>query len=289
MPDWAQGVLGVITILLSVLVVFTLFLLVLSRIAYVPQILMVEKKSVFSSIGRSFTLANGQIIRIGALFLFWTYVSWSLVWLLFIPLGWASDWIIPINTEAPLWYDIAWQTLTKLSEILLMPVFMIGCTLLYLDSRVRKEGFDIELLANRAMTAPQLAMPGFQAAIPRNDFNYATVPPPPSILGLNDYSTVTAMPDSSPAASLESRSSNGTIAGGEAPDRHQEESRQFAAAETTALDVDARQEYETTQQLYEPPTTAIDAEVEVEGKICQWCGTRADVEDRFCRVCGSVF
>jgi hypothetical protein len=41
-----------------------------------------------------------------------------------------------------------------LSEILIAPIVMLGFNLLYIDSRIRKEGFDIELLANRVLSAP---------------------------------------------------------------------------------------------------------------------------------------
>ena len=73
--------------------------------------------------------------------------------LLVIPLGWYGYLngidINPFNDSAPLWYNIAQQTVTQVSEILLAPIAMVAFTLLYLDVRVRKEGFDVELLANR--------------------------------------------------------------------------------------------------------------------------------------------
>src|SRR5262245_60834676 len=202
-PAWAQAAVTVSAAIVTAVLLALAALLVYSRIVYVPQILMVEGKGVFNSIGRSFSLASGQILRLTALFLFWIYVSWSVLLLLFLPLGYISDWTTPFNTEQPAWYDIAWQTVTQLSEILLMPIFMIGCTLLYLDSRVRKEGFDVELVANRTLaqppappplypTAPEWAAPEWAAPewapapewtpAPRGrgSFSY-------SILGLDDY------------------------------------------------------------------------------------------------------
>src|SRR5215468_4328645 len=154
MPGWMQTIFTVIVAVITVGALLLAALLVYSRIVYVPQILMVEDKGVFNSIGRSFSLAGGQLRRVAALVLFWIYVGWSLLLLLFLPLGYVSDWVTPFGAEHPPWYDIAWQTVGQLSEILLMPIFMIGCTLLYLDSRVRKEGFDVELLANRILAQP---------------------------------------------------------------------------------------------------------------------------------------
>ncbi|MBO0724291.1 MAG: zinc ribbon domain-containing protein [Blastocatellia bacterium] len=191
---------GVGAIIFAVVVAATIvffFFLIYCRIIYVPQILMVEGKGVFNSIGRSFSLAGGQLRRVAALVLFWIYVGWSVLLLLFLPLGYISDWVIPFGAEHPPWYDIAWQTVGQLSEILLMPIFMIGCTLLYLDSRVRKEGFDVELLANRTLAPP----PGTPPIYPikheqsREKWTGPMWTPAPqqhksfqaSILGLDDY------------------------------------------------------------------------------------------------------
>jgi hypothetical protein len=91
----------------------------------------------------------------GALSLFWFYAAWSIWLLLVLPLAWYGYLegieINPFNPEGPLWYRIAQQTLTQLSEILVAPVAMLGFTLLYLDTRIRKEGLDVELLANRIL------------------------------------------------------------------------------------------------------------------------------------------
>lgn len=191
-PGWAQGVAAAVFALLVAAAFAVSFLLIYGRVVYVPQILMVEGKGVFSSIGRSFSLAGGQLRRIAALILFWIYVGWSVLLLLFLPLGYVSDWVNPFGAEQAPWYNIAWQTVTQLSEILLMPIFMIGCTLLYLDSRVRKEGFDVELVANRTLAQPPSPPPLYTSApgwaapewtpAPQQRGSFAY-----SILGLDDY------------------------------------------------------------------------------------------------------
>lgn len=234
MSEWIQGVFAIIFAVVVAAAVIVLFLLIYGRIIYVPQILMVEGKGVFNSIGRSFSLAGGQLRRIAALILFWFYVSWSLLLLLFLPLGYVSDWINPFGLEKPAWYDIAWQTVAQLSEILLMPIFMIGCTLLYIDSRVRKEGFDVELLANRTLAQPPAPPPLYSpnpqwtapqlTAAPQQRGSFAY-----SILGLDDYSPAPSNP----------------IPAQGAP--------------------------------------------EVTRKSCQWCDAETNIEDRFCKLCGSAF
>jgi len=192
-PGWMQVVATTIFALAIAVTFAVSFLLMYGRVVYVPQILMVEGKGVFSSIGRSFSLASGQLRRITALILFWFYVGWSVLLLLFLPLGYISDWVNPFGAEQSPWYNIAWQTVAQLSEILLMPIFMIGCTLLYLDSRVRKEGFDVELVANRTLAQPPAPGPLYPPAPQWTAPQWTPAPPERgsfahSILGLDGYS-----------------------------------------------------------------------------------------------------
>ncbi len=51
----------------------------------------------------------------------------------------------------PAWYQIVSQLVWQASFILLIPVWMIGLCLLYVDERVRHEGYDIELMAARRL------------------------------------------------------------------------------------------------------------------------------------------
>jgi hypothetical protein len=186
-PEWVQVLVHTTAGLVFGGALLVLLLLIYGRIVYLPQALMVEGKGVFSALSRSFTLAGRDVRRIGAIFIFQFYVAWSLLVLLAFPLGWYASLngvdISPFGGEKPLWYNISYQTLTQLSEILLAPIAMLGFTLLYIDSRVRKEGFDIELLANRQMPAPNLVPPPPVArpAVAQTSRAF------PSILGLDGY------------------------------------------------------------------------------------------------------
>lgn len=131
-----------------------LFFLLASLFAYVPQVMLVEGQSVFSAIGRSMTLAGWNVKRFAALFIFTTAATYSALALLYIPLGWYAFLngveLFSFDADAiPASYQIASQFLWQASFILLTPVWMIGLCLLYVDERVRREGYDIELLAAR--------------------------------------------------------------------------------------------------------------------------------------------
>lgn len=130
------------------------FFLVASRFAYVPQIMLVEGQGFGAAIGRSTSLASGNVTRIYALFIFTFVATYSAMLLLYVPLGWYAyaNGISFFGSDfdaLPAWYIIANQLVTQISLILLSPILMIGLCLLYVDERVRSEGYDIELMAAR--------------------------------------------------------------------------------------------------------------------------------------------
>lgn len=132
-----------------------LFFLIASRFAYVPQVMLVEGQGVFSAIGRSTALASGNVKRFAALFIFTLVAIYSALLLFYIPLNlyaWFEGITFFADADAvPAWYQIANQVISQASFILLMPIWMIGLCLLYIDERVRHEGYDIELMAARSL------------------------------------------------------------------------------------------------------------------------------------------
>lgn len=133
-----------------------LFFLIAANFAYVPQVMLVEGQGVMAAMGRSASLAKSNVKRLYALVVFTILAIYSALALFYVPLGWYA-WaegvqILTFNADTiPAWYEIASQFLGQASLILLMPVWMIGLCLLYVDERVRHEGYDIELLAARRL------------------------------------------------------------------------------------------------------------------------------------------
>ena len=157
-PVWISAISGVIGFLAASALALWLFFFMAGRIAYVPQVMLVEGKSVFESMSRSFSLARGNVRRIMAMTLFITFATYSALMILVIPLGFygylsgidPSPWN---NSDWPMWYSIGYSVLAPLSSILLAPVWMLGLSLLYVDERVRHEGYDIELMASQRLDA----------------------------------------------------------------------------------------------------------------------------------------
>ncbi len=147
------GIIGGITITLFALGVF---FFVGGRVAYVPQVMLIEGKGIGQALTRSFHLARGNTRRLLAMFLFTWFAAYSALMILIIPLGWYGylNGVDPNPMNSlnwPTWYAIGYSVLSQLSYILLLPVWMLGLSLLYVDERVRHEGYDIELLAARLL------------------------------------------------------------------------------------------------------------------------------------------
>jgi hypothetical protein len=201
--EWVGLVAAVLLWLASVVLMLFVFFLVAGRVAYVPQVLMVEGRGVFDSIGRSATLARGNVRRLTAMFLFTGFAWYAAAMLLLVPLGWYAylNGVDPLGmdpTRTPIWYTVSSQVLGQVATILLAPVWMMGLSLLYVDERVRHEGYDIELLAAQVFGEMPTVPAGLNAplapaiAAPREPAPRPTVPaapaasekPPGSILGL---------------------------------------------------------------------------------------------------------
>ena len=153
-PLWLAVIVGVIGALVATAASLWLFFFIVGRVVYVPQVMLVEGKGVFEAVSRSFSLARGNVRRLMAMTLFTTFGIMSAMILLLVIIGFvgtATGINMRDSTEWPAWYAILYSTLGPLSSILLTPVWMLGLSLLYVDERVRHEGYDIELMAARQL------------------------------------------------------------------------------------------------------------------------------------------
>jgi hypothetical protein len=153
-PIWVPFLLGAIGLLAATVFGVWLFFFIAGRVAYVPQVMLVEGKEVFEAVGRSVSLARGNVGRLTTMTMFTTFATQSALMILVAPLslyGYLSG-VDVFNPGAwPVWYAVAYSVTGPLSSILLTPVWMLGLSLLYVDERVRHEGYDIELMAARQL------------------------------------------------------------------------------------------------------------------------------------------
>ncbi|HWW75379.1 MAG TPA: hypothetical protein VNZ44_08285 [Pyrinomonadaceae bacterium] len=168
--DWVAFLLVALAWVGTVVLMLYVFFLVAGRVAYVPQVLMVEGKGVLDAIGRSAELARGNVRRLMGMFLFTGFAGYSAVMLLLVPLGWFAylNGVNPFEMDAtrvPAWYTISSEVLGQVATILLAPVWMMGLSLLYVDERVRHEGYDIELLAAQVFGEMPAVPEGYRAPL----------------------------------------------------------------------------------------------------------------------------
>jgi hypothetical protein len=188
-----SAIVGIIGFIAASVVALWLFFFMIGRVAYVPQTMLVEGKGVFDSLGRSFSLARGNVRRLMAMTLFIVFATYSALMILVVPLGWYGflNGIDPSPWNAsswPAWYAVGYSVMEPLSSILLTPIWMLGLSLLYLDERVRHEGYDIELMASQRL----IEMPDINVTSPFGtaiSVDRKKVPPPPlassgKVLGL---------------------------------------------------------------------------------------------------------
>lgn len=192
-PAWLATFIGVVGGLAVSVLGLWLFFFLAGRVAYVPQAMLVEGKGLFDALGRSFSLASGNVKRLMAMALFTSFVFYSALMILIVPLGWFGyvsgvDLSLFNQSEWPAWYMIGYNVIVETSHLLLAPVWMLGLSLLYVDERVRHEGYDIELMAARQLSAmPKLGVTSPLAPAISLEPEKTSLPPIPrgSVLGLS--------------------------------------------------------------------------------------------------------
>ena len=153
-PMWIVAIVLAIVGLCAIAALLWGFFFLVGKIAYVPQVMLVEGKGVFEAIGRSFILAKGNARRLMAMTLFTSFATASALILLVVfilVIGSLNGFDATNSAEWPVWYTTTYSIIGPLSSILLTPVWMLGLSLLYVDERVRHEGYDIELMAARQL------------------------------------------------------------------------------------------------------------------------------------------
>ncbi|HET7585046.1 MAG TPA: hypothetical protein VFK13_09065 [Gemmatimonadaceae bacterium] len=132
-----------------------------TRWAVAQPVIAIEKDGPVSAMGRSFKMTSGSFWHVfGTLFL---------VYLILIVIIGAVRWFLgKFDTVLP---PAVLQTLAFLPGAVFYPVIAAACTLIYYDLRIRKEGFDMEMMAAELGAPPPAgsvispAQPGRRASV----------------------------------------------------------------------------------------------------------------------------
>lgn len=127
------------------------YCLMLARVALIPSVVMIEGRSVWDSVVRALQLARGTILRVAQITLFDMAIASSVISAVGVPL---LVYII-LNgdfddlTRTPMWFLLFFNVADQLGKLVTLPMATIAYCLLYFDMRVRREGYDVELLGAR--------------------------------------------------------------------------------------------------------------------------------------------
>ena len=132
-------------LLQGLIIGFGFFLLIIGAIIFAcwyfatTNVVMVEGKGAVEALGRSKALAKGSVGTIFGTLLLAVIPVWLIYILIAFVLGAA---ISVLRTNA-----IAAELVASVVAIFIVPFVNVVVTLLYYDLRIRKEGFDLELMA----------------------------------------------------------------------------------------------------------------------------------------------
>ena len=121
--------------------IFPAFYVALRTFAIMP-VLVLEEKSASDSLSRSWELAKGEVGKI--------FVTLLLAWMIFLVLYFLLVMIVGMLAAQN---QRASALVLAILMALITPITGVVTTLLYYDIRVRREGFDLELLAREAAPA----------------------------------------------------------------------------------------------------------------------------------------
>lgn len=152
------------SIVRNVLVALGLLLLIVPGVVVlagtfaVPMAIVLERESTSTAFSRSRELVDGQFGHVLATLALLAVIVFGLMIGLGVALGIAAEFMEIEERSTDLMLDVA---LTAL-----YPLFSVGGTLLYYDLRIRKEGFDLEMMAQDLAGETPPAAPASVAATP---------------------------------------------------------------------------------------------------------------------------
>lgn len=275
LPQLVATVIMVIAVIIGMGFALIVISFIVARVIFLPQVVMIEGESAGGALGRAGRLGKGNWYKVGAIVLFAYFVSMSLMWALMLPVLaglYLGGMVGPDFYASPTW-NIFFAAFKEVSNLLTLPIWIISYTLLYFDSRVRKEAYDVELLAREVG-------PGFiwqptataQPAFAGYTYNRAHVQTSP--LGLS------GMIPRAPAPQPPALNQNPVLAppvgvvsaGGGPPSEQPEPPGPATGSGSNAAITDNISSSSPSQT----------------GRMCEQCGNLLESRARFCLYCGKA-
>ncbi len=145
-----------ITALLVVLVAVTAGLAAMVRLYAAAIVVVLEDCGAIRAISRSWQLTAGRfwtvLVVLGVLGLLVGALTMSVIW----PFSFGAEYLVQSGVITLAIAEAIRSGLSATGEVTLQPLQIVGSVLLYYDLRMRKEGFDLVMMAE-AIGRPQLA------------------------------------------------------------------------------------------------------------------------------------
>ncbi len=277
LPQWVATVTLTVTVIVAVAASLLLILVVVARVVFLPQVVMIEGESAGNALGRAIRLGKGNWYRVAAIAVFTYFISFSLLSALIFPVLFGLYLSGLLNTEffvGSTW-NILYTSFGQISNLLSLPIWIVSFTLLYFDSRVRKEAYDVDLLAREINPGFYWQPPAQQPGVQTSAFGYQMPAQPgrayvqTSPLGLAGYRpppplVETALP-----------------AGASEPTRTEPQDLR-EKFEQAAKNLSEREYAETDRRVASPGAG------ETASATCKACGALLMTGARFCMTCGSA-
>lgn len=283
LPSWMVTVVIVITVLIAVAGGIYILLHVLARVVFLPQVVMIEGQSVGSALSRAMSLGGGNWYRVGGITLFTYFVSLSLLAAFTIPFIIALQYFGLLSADyflSPGW-NVIYGAFNQISNLLVLPIWIVSFTLLYFDTRVRKEAYDLELLAREVSPGfywrPVVRPPVF-GYYPQPGFAYPRPYVQTSPLGLAGY-----MPPPSPRPVIQPQQT------GPPPDPFTQGQQPGHQTLVPALDSTPRADVQASGQQEAGAADGAQsgqATVDRTSSLCWNCGAALQPRAQFCIQCG---
>jgi hypothetical protein len=294
-PAWLAGLVAGLMALVVIGLGIAVMLVIASRVIFLPQVVMIEGQSPAQALGRAMQLGKGNWYKVGAIILFNYFISLSLLTAITLPVLAALYFADVLTAEfmaGPTW-NLLYTSFSQLINLLSLPIQMIAFTLLYLDSRVRKEAYDIELLAREVnpgfywQPTPQYAMPGYAAGYQSSyNPNVGRVPVQTSPLGLAGWMPPRSTPPPSPPP-IASAQHPGVIN----QPFNQPVQDPISSPNVSPIPTTQNQVADIASQVNGGNAQTLQPQMPAPGSTvpsCNACGTPLDADALFCMRCGKA-
>ena len=165
LPQWMAGiVLAVVMLVAFGFVVLVVLPVLLARVVFIPQAVMIEGAPAGNAAARAFSLGSKNWNRVLAVLLFTNCTAFSLAMAVLTPIA-AVLWLTGYLSFESETLTVVYNSVLQFASFLLVPVWSIAYTLLYFDSRVRKEGYDVDLLVRQLPPPPRTAPAGWPTRV----------------------------------------------------------------------------------------------------------------------------